>query len=97
MAHLVAGIPKSTTLQCLNRQCSSGIATVASVANAIKAGTIDIGIGAGVESMSTGNMNSAVDPEQLWSPIFDHEVARNCMMPMGMTSDGLADTYSVTR
>jgi len=42
-------------------------------------------------------MNSAVDPEQLWSPIFDHEVARNCMMPMGMTSDGLADTYSVTR
>ena len=98
MAQLVANIPKTTTMSCINRQCSSGIASVASIANAIKAGTIDIGIGAGVESMSMGDMSSGgVNPDQLWSPIFDHEVARNCMMPMGMTSDGLASKYGVTR
>lgn len=37
----------------LNRQCASGLQAVVNVANAIKAGMIEVGVGAGVESMST--------------------------------------------
>jgi acetyl-CoA acyltransferase 1 len=52
-AALVAGFPVSTSVRTLNRQCSSGLQACVDVANQIKAGMIEIGIGAGVESMST--------------------------------------------
>lgn len=52
-AALVAGFPETAAVRSLNRQCSSGLQACVDVANQIKAGMIDIGIGAGVESMST--------------------------------------------
>lgn len=52
-ASLVAGFPETTAVRTLNRQCSSGLQACVDVANQIKAGMIDVGIGAGVESMST--------------------------------------------
>lgn len=52
-AVLAAGFPESTAVRTLNRQCSSGLQACVDVANQIKTGMIDIGIGAGVESMST--------------------------------------------
>jgi acetyl-CoA acyltransferase 1 len=51
-ASLVAGFPESTAVRTLNRQCSSGLQACTDVANQIRAGMIEIGIGAGVESMS---------------------------------------------
>lgn len=51
-AALVAGFPVSTAVKSLNRQCSSGLQACVDIANAIKNGMIDIGVGAGVESMS---------------------------------------------
>merc|ERR1719265_2071620 len=54
MAQLRAGFPASVPIHSLNRQCSSGLQAVADVAMAIKGGMIDIGIGAGVESMTFG-------------------------------------------
>ncbi len=51
-ASLVAGFPSTTAVRTLNRQCSSGLQACVDVANQIKAGMIDVGIGAGVESMS---------------------------------------------
>lgn len=51
-AALVAGFPETAAVRSLNRQCSSGLQAVVDIANAIKAGVIDVGIGAGVESMS---------------------------------------------
>lgn len=51
-AALAAGFPESTAVKSLNRQCSSGLQACVDIANAIKVGMIDIGIGAGVESMS---------------------------------------------
>lgn len=51
-AALAAGFPASTAVKSLNRQCSSGLQACVEIANAIKSGMIDIGIGAGVESMS---------------------------------------------
>lgn len=51
-ATLVAGFPETTAVRSLNRQCSSGLQACVDVANQIKTGMIDVGIGAGVESMS---------------------------------------------
>jgi acetyl-CoA acyltransferase 1 len=52
-AALVAGFPESTAVRTLNRQCSSGLQACVDVANQIRTGMIEIGVGAGVESMST--------------------------------------------
>lgn len=52
-AALVAGFPESAAVRTLNRQCSSGLQACVDIANQIKAGMIDVGVGAGVESMST--------------------------------------------
>lgn len=51
-AAFVAGFTEETAVRTLNRQCSSGLQACIDVANQIKTGMIDIGIGAGVESMS---------------------------------------------
>jgi acetyl-CoA acyltransferase 1 len=51
-AALAAGFPDTAAVKSLNRQCSSGLQACVDIANAIKCGMIDIGIGAGVESMS---------------------------------------------
>ena len=53
--------------------CSSGLQSVASIANAIKAGDINVGIGGGVESMSNFNMMGAVDPSFTSEAVFEHE------------------------
>lgn len=45
MAALHAGIPNTTSVNTVNRQCSSGLAAVNQIANEIIAGQIDIGIG----------------------------------------------------
>lgn len=45
MAALSAGIPNTTPINTVNRQCSSGLTAVAQIANEIKSGEIDIGIG----------------------------------------------------
>jgi acetyl-CoA acyltransferase 1 len=51
-AAIAAGFPVETALKTLNRQCTSGLQAVVDIANAIQVGMIDIGIGAGVESMT---------------------------------------------
>jgi acetyl-CoA acyltransferase 1 len=45
MAALHAGIPNTTSLNTLNRQCSSGLSAVNQIANEIMSGQIDIGVG----------------------------------------------------
>merc|ERR1712169_63871 len=52
-AALAAGFPETAAVKSLNRQCSSGLQARVDIANAISSGMIDVGIGAGVESMST--------------------------------------------
>lgn len=69
----MAGIPHTTPLISINRMCSSGLQAVASVANQINSGEIDIGIGGGVESMSQFDMMGAVDPGKLSAASFENE------------------------
>ncbi|THU69218.1 hypothetical protein C4D60_Mb08t12100 [Musa balbisiana] len=81
-------------LRTVNRQCSSGLQAVADVAAAIKAGFYDIGIGAGLESMTVNSVgrNGPVNPKVEMFP-----QARDCLLPMGITSENVADRYGITR
>lgn len=96
-AQLMADIPYTTSCQAINRQCSSGIEACSIIASKIRAGIIDIGIGSGVESMSLYNMQESLDPSKLAEELFEHETARNCLIPMGVTSDNVATKYNLDR
>ena len=52
MSVLLAGLPTDVPGATINRLCGSGMDAVGSIARAIRAGEIDLGIGGGVESMS---------------------------------------------
>jgi acetyl-CoA acyltransferase 1 len=67
------------------------------IASKIKCGLIKLGLAAGVESMSQSDMSATVDPEKLSDAFFDHEVARECMIPMGNTSEAVAEKYGLAR
>jgi acetyl-CoA acyltransferase 1 len=75
MAMFLAGLPETATLSAVNRQCSSGLQAVMNIANSIRSRQIDIGIGAGVESMSLFAMEGSVDPNILSPKVFEHPLA----------------------
>lgn len=97
MGMFVAGYPHDVSVSAINRQCSSGLSAVAMIANSIRAGQIEIGIGGGVESMSMYSMTSALKPENLSPDVFENEDARNCMLSMGITSENVAQRYGISR
>lgn len=95
MALFLAGFPDTTTVHTVNRQCSSGLQAFASAAAAITAGQYEVAIAAGVESMSKNTMGgSAAD---LDPAVLSHPEARQCLTPMGMTSENVAEKYGITR
>ncbi|ORY88657.1 Thiolase, N-terminal domain-domain-containing protein [Leucosporidium creatinivorum] len=96
MAQLAAGFPVTSTLLTLNRQCSSGLTTVNNIALQIAAGQIDCGIGAGVESMTMG-YGAGVMPEKMSESVLECEAAADCLLPMGITSENVAEKYNVSR
>ncbi|ANB14753.1 acetyl-CoA C-acyltransferase [Sugiyamaella lignohabitans] len=94
-AQLYAGIPYTVPFQALNRQCSSGLMAVNDIANKITAGQIDIGIGAGVESMSQNYGPNVLGAQP--ASFLEHPVASKCLIPMGITSENVAEKYNVSR
>jgi len=98
MGQLSAGFPSSVALRVVNRQCSSGLQAVADIANAIAAGDIKIGIGAGCESMSTHPMNKMPMPEVDWDVVNACSDAKDCIIPMGVTSENVSKLkFSLSR
>jgi len=95
-ASFMAGFPSTTSVSTTNRQCSSGLQATSIVASAISSGFYDIGIAAGCESMTANPMNAGslgvLNPK-----IKDFEDARNCLTPMGITSENVAAKYGITR
>ncbi|KAF2086599.1 beta ketoadipyl CoA thiolase, TH2 [Saccharata proteae CBS 121410] len=98
MAANHVGFPSSTAFQTVNRACSSGLAAITGIAHSIAVGSIDVGIGGGMESM-TRNYGSRAIPTQLWSELKDSPVqeARDCIMSMGITAENVAERYGVSR
>ncbi|MCL7046532.1 hypothetical protein MKW94_023901 [Papaver nudicaule] len=94
MAAFYAGFPDTVPVRTVNRQCSSGLQAVADVAAAIKAGFYDVGIGAGLESMTVNPMawEGSINPRA--STI---KQAQDCLLPMGVTSENVAHRFGVTR
>ncbi|KAI9825469.1 MAG: 3-ketoacyl-CoA thiolase with broad chain length specificity [Thelocarpon impressellum] len=94
-AALAAGFPATTAVKALNRQCSSGLQAVIDIANAIRADMIEVGIGAGVESMSLQYGPSAVTE---FSELLDSvPEAKNCKVPMGELSEQMAKDLKISR
>ncbi|PGH02075.1 acetyl-CoA acyltransferase [Blastomyces parvus] len=94
-AALVAGFPETAAVKALNRQCSSGLQAVVDIANAIKCGMIDVGVGAGVESMSQQYGPGAVS--EFSELLENHEEAANCKVPMGVLSEQMAKDRNINR
>ena len=94
-AALAAGFPDSTAVKSLNRQCSSGLQACVEIANAIKSGMIEIGIGAGVESMSTQYGPNAVS--EFSELLENNKEAAECKVPMGVLSEQMAKDRKISR
>ena len=97
MAQLTAGIPETTSLSTVNRQCASGLEAVAQIASAIATHQINVGIGSGVESMSTYPMHKMKPPDMDWSSVKNNPTAMDCLIPMGITSENVVKEYGLRR
>jgi acetyl-CoA acyltransferase 1 len=69
---------------------------VASIAASIHKGWIDIGIGAGVESMTMYYEPANLMPNAADS-MLACEKAKDCLLPMGLTSENVAERFNIPR
>ena len=94
MAMFYAGFPDTVPVQTVNRQCSSGLQAIASVAAAIKAGMYTVGIAGGVESMTSNPMawEGGINPRAA-----ENQCAADCLLPMGVTSENVAAQFGISR
>ncbi|OBZ79350.1 3-ketoacyl-CoA thiolase 5, peroxisomal [Grifola frondosa] len=93
-AALTAGFPESVPVQTINRFCSSGLMAVTDISNKIRAGQIQIGLAVGVESMSQHPDSGGPQPSE---EIKAHPSAKDCSMPMGWTSENVAEEFDISR
>ncbi len=47
--------------------------------------------------MTNASLGSAIDPKKLSKRVFETKNAKDCMIPMGITSENVAERYGVTR
>eukprot|EP01111_Echinosteliopsis_oligospora_P001700 TRINITY_DN1248_c0_g1_i1.p1 TRINITY_DN1248_c0_g1~~TRINITY_DN1248_c0_g1_i1.p1 ORF type:complete len:426 (-),score=171.26 TRINITY_DN1248_c0_g1_i1:71-1348(-) len=94
IAALLAGYPQEVGCMTVNRQCSSGLQAIASVANCIKNGEYEIGVAGGVEMMSINPMSweGNINEDAL-----AHPLANGCYMGMGQTSENVAERFNISR
>jgi acetyl-CoA acyltransferase len=92
-AALLAGLPASVPAMTINRFCSSGVQSIAQVAQSIAAGMYDVAVAGGTESMSMvpmgGNKVSA-NPELM-------EEHPEIYTSMGATAENVAKRFEVSR
>jgi acetyl-CoA acyltransferase len=92
-AALLAGLPDSVPAMTINRFCSSGVQSIAQVAQSIAAGMYDVAVAGGTESMSMvpmgGNKVSA-NPELM-------EEHPEIYTSMGATAENVAKRFEVSR
>ncbi|KAM0797326.1 Thiolase, N-terminal domain-containing protein [Usnea florida] len=93
-ASLAAGFPTTSAASSVNRFCSSGLKAVQDIANQISSGSIECGLAIGAESMSEGG-------DRLERPFHDalleNQDARDCMQPMGQTSENVGKDFDISR
>uniref|UniRef100_A0A672Y9I5 acetyl-CoA C-acetyltransferase n=1 Tax=Sphaeramia orbicularis TaxID=375764 RepID=A0A672Y9I5_9TELE len=94
VAHFLSGFPESVPVYTVNRQCSSGLQALLNIAGAVRSGSINLGLACGVESMS---LRSIGNPGDLSSRLTDNDKARDCIIPMGITSENVAERFGISR
>ena len=88
-----AGLPDSVCAQTINRFCSSGLQSIATAANAIKAGDMDIIVAGGCEQMTGMNM---VDPDiEIDEKLMEENP--DAYIIMGETAELVAEKYNISR
>ena len=80
MAQLYANIPHTAAINTVNRQCSSGLQAISQIALEVASGQIDIGIGAGVESM-TAHYGAGALPQNMDEDVLSNQEAADCLIP----------------
>src|SRR5512138_1770509 len=93
MIVLRAGLPDSVPAETINRYCSSGVQSIAHVANAIQSEQIEVGIAGGVESMS---MVPMMGYKFSANPHFAQDLP-HYYTNMGLTAENLSDKYGISR
>jgi acetyl-CoA acetyltransferase family protein len=112
-AALAAGFPDSVPGVTINRFCASSLSATISVAHAIRAGDLGVGIACGVESMSRSGWaymkgDAPFSPrgpvillDTMWAgaggPPNPTLLARNAYIGMIETAQNVADRYGLTR
>ena len=110
---LAAGFPDSVAGTTINRFCASSLSATITVAHAIKAGDLGVGIACGVESMSRSGWaymkgDAPFSPrgpvvllDTMWAgaggPPHPALLARNAYISMIETAQNVADRYGLTR
>ncbi len=93
IAALRAGLPDSVPGMTINRFCSSGLQSIALAADRIKAGSADIILAGGTESMSMVPMSG-----NKFSPnpcmVYTHP---EIYLSMGLTAERLREKYNISR
>jgi acetyl-CoA acyltransferase len=93
VAAIAAGLPDETAAMTINRFCSSGLQSIAIVADRIAAGAYEVGVGGGVESMSLipmGGNKVSLNPDVV-------EGRPDVFTPMGVTAENIARRFGVAR
>ncbi|XP_068092043.1 3-ketoacyl-CoA thiolase, peroxisomal [Hyperolius riggenbachi] len=94
IAQFLSGFPETVPVSCVNRQCSSGLQAIINIAGGIRNNSYDIGLACGVESMS---LRVVGDIGNISARAGDDAKARDCLIPMGITSENVAEQFGVTR
>ncbi|MEM6938581.1 MAG: 3-oxoadipyl-CoA thiolase [Pseudomonadota bacterium] len=109
MAALLAGLPVDVPGMTLNRLCASGMDAVGTVAQAIRAGDMDLAIAGGVESMTRAPfvMPKAQTAFARGNTVYDTTIGWRFVNPalkaqygtdsMPETADNVAEEYQVSR
>jgi acetyl-CoA acyltransferase len=88
-----SGLPDTVPAETINRYCASGVQSIAHIAQAIRSGDIEIGIGGGVESMSmVPMMGYKFSP----NPQFAQDLPQY-YTNMGLTAENVSAKYGITR
>jgi acetyl-CoA acyltransferase len=93
IASLRAGLPVEVSAMTINRFCSSGLQAIAIAAERIMAGSADVVIAGGTESMSMIPMGGHKISPNPW--LVDHYP--DAYLSMGLTAERLAQRFGITR
>ncbi|XP_054767960.2 3-ketoacyl-CoA thiolase B, peroxisomal-like [Lytechinus pictus] len=93
-AQFYSGIPESVPVNTVNRQCSSGLQAFMNAAGGIKSGVYDVALAGGVESMTRSQMYQG---EDLNPRVMLDQTTQDCLIPMGITSENVAEKFGISR